>query len=137
EAIVVCDGDVMVEQDVTNALVVARGNIRVKRTAYDSVLVSGGNAKFGQPPALGDKVINRVVDAKTPPDAIPVKLKFATLLKEKEPHAFGFVTFFELATVGLEVNEADGDVKVAAVADGKPFAKAGVRVGDIITAVNA
>jgi S1-C subfamily serine protease len=48
----------------------------------------------------------------------------------------GYITFFELSTVGVEVKMADKAVQVTAVAEGKPFADAGVRDGDIIAEVN-
>src|SRR5262249_35184595 len=57
-------------------------------------------------------------------------------VQEKVPRPLGYVTFFELSTVGVEVKEADGVVKVTAVEEGKPFAKARVKAGDVITAVN-
>lgn len=115
-AIVVCDGDVTVAGDVDNSLVVARGSIHAKGLTSGSTLVAGGEVKLA----------NRV---KAPKFLVPV-------VREKEPNAFGFVTFFELSAVGVEVEAADGIVTVAAVADKKPFAAAGVRAGDVVTGVN-
>ena len=57
-------------------------------------------------------------------------------IRVNDSRPFGFITFFELSTVGVEVKEADKVVRVTKVADDRPFAAAGVRVGDVITAVN-
>ncbi len=57
---------------------------------------------------------------------------------EDEEHRkpLGYITFFELSTVGIEAKAAGKAVQITAVADDKPFAAAGVKVGDVVTAVN-
>ncbi len=117
DAIIVCDGDVTVEDRILETLIVARGNIHAKAFATGSALVAGGTIKLDKPRPAGAALAN-------------------SLLKENDPNAFGFVTFFELSTVGLEVKVAEKAVTVAAVAEGKAFAKAGVKVGDVLAEVN-
>jgi hypothetical protein len=114
--IVVCDGDVTIGSGAADTLVVARGSIRVKDLTTSSTLVAGGKIKLS----------NRTVRPKF----------LAPTVKEDEPNAFGFVTFFELSAVGVEVKVTDSAVRVSAVAESKPFAKAGIRADDTITDVN-
>ena len=116
--VIVCDGDVNLTDDhVTASLIVARGNITIKGTAVSSVLMAGGKVTLGQKPD---------------DNGIP---EHFTVIKENEPNTLG-VVFFELTTVGVEVKVADNAVRVSTVAEGKPFAKAGIRAGDTITEVN-
>jgi hypothetical protein len=115
-AIIVCDGDVTVQDRLLEGLVVARGSIQAKGWASASTLVAGGKIKL----------VNYTIEPKF----------LATTMKEDEPNAFEFVTFFELSTVGVEVKVADSAVRVSTITEGKPFAKAGIRAGDTITEVN-
>lgn len=55
---------------------------------------------------------------------------------EKESNPLGFITFFELRRIGLEVKTAKGAVKGAAVKAGLPSETAGLKVGDTILDVN-
>jgi S1-C subfamily serine protease len=91
---------------------VARGNITAE-AASRSVLMAGGKV------TLERKPVNR---GKNPPSVI----------LEKEPNPLGFITFFELHRIGLEVKVADGVVRVAKVAPGFASAKAGLKVGDVV-----
>jgi hypothetical protein len=115
-AVIVCDGDVEVRDDVSRSIVVARGNIKVGGYATNSVLVAGGKVSIQRPLApaeCGQLVVQQNV--RTP---------------------LNFVTFFELSTVGADVKVADEAVRVAAVAEGKAFATAGVKPGNVVAEVN-
>ncbi|MCI0702421.1 MAG: PDZ domain-containing protein [Planctomycetia bacterium] len=118
-SIVICDGDVLVTANVSTSLLIARGNIKIDGAGTENTLIAGGS----------------VTIAKTPPFGPPPKAR-ENIVKEKEPNPLGFITFFELSRVGLEVKAADDAVKVSAVAVGKPCEKAGVKVGDTILEVN-
>jgi len=115
-SVIVCDGDVSVtDSHIWRTLVVARGNITVKKSVDSGVLVAGGKVTVGEKykgPAANYSVI-----------------------KENEANPLG-ITFFELATVGVETKVVDKAVQVTAIAAGKPFASAGARVGDIVAEVN-
>jgi hypothetical protein len=115
-SVIVCDGDVTVtDSHIWTTLVIARGNITVKGQVDRGVLLAGGKVTVeGGPP----KVTGRNY----------------SVVKEDQANPLG-ITFFELATVGVEATLLD-KVRVSAVADGKPFARAGVKVGDIIAEVN-
>jgi membrane-associated protease RseP (regulator of RpoE activity) len=116
-SVVVCDGDVAVtDSHITGSLIVARGNITVGGNVTEATLIAGGKVTVGTP---------RKVPGTAP-----------NLIKENEPNPLNFITFFELRRVGLEVNAADGAVRVSAVAAGKACEKAGVKAGDTILEVN-
>jgi hypothetical protein len=114
-AVIVADGDVDIGDRCLGCVVVARGDIRVRRVTSQSVLVAGGS-----------------VTTEPPEQPRP---NLASTVGQNEPNPFGFVTWFELAQVGVEAAEADGGVAVKSVAAGKPFAVAGVRAGDLVTKV--
>jgi hypothetical protein len=58
-----------------------------------------------------------------------------TMSKEKQKVPLQTVKFFEPAQLGAEVALADGKVRVRKVKAGTPLAKAGLRAGDIVTAL--
>jgi hypothetical protein len=115
--VLICDGNVTVKDHIEPALVIARGNIQAGSYASRSFLVAGGSVKLGKPDPLGGKI-------------------WPCVVKENETNPLGYITFFELSTVGVEVKVVDKAVQVSAVTNGQPFAKAGVRVGDVVTEVN-
>jgi S1-C subfamily serine protease len=57
-------------------------------------------------------------------------------ITENQPDVPAFVPWFDPVYEGVAVETADGGVRAKAVVGGKPFAKAGLRVGDVIAAVN-
>ena len=115
--VIVCDGDVNLTDDkISFAVVVAQGNITAKRGADTSVLIAGGKVTLGEKRFTKEHLFN--------------------VVKENEPNPLGFITFFELHRVGLEVKAAKGEVQVEKVAAGKPGEKAGLKVGDVILDVN-
>ena len=132
-SVVICDGDVRVKRHVSYSLIVARGDISVEDYADASALIAGGKVTIGTPP----KPVSPVPVA-DPEKESRRKSEWCqrVIIEEKVTKPLGFITFFELSAVGVEVKEADKTVRVTMVADDRPFAAAGVRVGDVITAVN-
>jgi membrane-associated protease RseP (regulator of RpoE activity) len=115
--VIVCDGDVHLTDDfIAQSLIIARGDIRAKRGATASTLIAGGRVVLEEKMRTGAGRHNEI--------------------KENESNPLGYITFFELSTVGLEVKVADRAVSVAKVAEGKPFVAAGLRPGDVITAID-
>ena len=113
---IVCDGDVtLTEGHITDPLIVARGNITAQ-SAVTTVLMAGGKVTLGKPRERW--------------------LKVGATSSRRSSRIRSAITFFELSTVGVEAKVIDKAVQVTAVTDGKPFAKAGVKVGDIILEVN-
>jgi hypothetical protein len=115
--IVICDGDVNATGNVGKCLIIARGKITVGGFADASTLISGG-------PITITKPLEQVTKG------------FENVVNEKESNPLGFITFFELRRIGLDVKAADGAVRVAALTAGNVCEKAGLKVGDAIVEVN-
>jgi len=115
-SVIICDGDVDVSANVISCLIIARGNIKIGTYAQGNTLIAGGKV------SIKDNEVLRWPDH--------------NVIAENEPNPLGFITFFELSRVGVDVKVADGSVHVNTVADGKPFAKAGVKIGDAVVEVN-
>ncbi len=118
---IICDGDVVMK-GMIGSFVIARGNVTVEGYGYENTVIAGGTVTFKKSVPLPNQ---------------------QTLPKESENHInesvskpLGYITFFELSTVGVEAKAVDKAVQITAVADGKPFADAGVKVGDMVTEVN-
>src|SRR5207249_440315 len=70
------------------------------------------------------------------PDPPKVEEVRPPVVKELQTDGLGYVKFFDPVQVGVTVTaDADG-VRVAEATEGKPFARAGLRAGDVITAVD-
>jgi hypothetical protein len=117
-AVIVCDGDVTVTEDIGKCVIVARGNIKARGGAAELALIAGGKIALGNRETRKTKTQARDI-----------------ILDNKPVNTLG-VTFFELATVGVEVAVVEKAVRVGAVAAGKPCAKAGWESGDVVLAVN-
>lgn len=117
DSVVICDGDVRVGGHMGTCLVIARRKITIGGRADACTLIAGETITIIKPP-------ERAIEG------------FENIIKEKETNPLGYITFFELSTVGVEAKAAEKVVKVTSITDGKPFANAGVRVGDIILEVN-
>ncbi len=111
-SIIICDGDVSISTNVSTCLIFARGNITIGGNASGSTFVAGGDVTirkpFEEPPILKN------------------------LVREKDSNPLGFITFFELHRVGLDVKGAKGEVQIAKVTPKSGCEKAGVKVGDVV-----
>jgi hypothetical protein len=124
-SIVVCDGDVSAGKYLSQSVVIARGNITVKGAASSCTLIAGGSVTVGKLP-------DPVARGEDPKDAHRRRAE----IREKDSNPLGFITFFELRRIGLDVKTADGAVLVASVAAGNVCDKAGLKVGDTVLEVN-
>ena len=115
KSVVVCDGDVL-GTAAYDSLVIARGNIRFTSSLNNSVLIAGGEITCDWPDATATTSRNTI--------------------QSRQRSPLGFVKFFELSRMGLEVTDTEKVVRVKAVADGKAFAAAGAKVGDVVEGVN-
>jgi S1-C subfamily serine protease len=117
DSVIVSSGDVTVKW-ARNCLIIAQGTIQCENDDgggfLNCRLVSGGRVLV--PERLRLRVSNCVVE-------------------ENATMPLGFVRFFDPAREGVVVEAAKGGVRVKAVDAAKPFAKAGLRVGDLLTAV--
>jgi len=108
-SIVICDGDVTCKEFI-KSVVIARGDIKAEKPSFDCVMVAGKHVH-----AHSDQI---------------------DTIKENDHFPLNFVHFFETADAGIEVTASPGGVAVAKLTDGLPPAKAGLKVGDVITAVD-
>jgi hypothetical protein len=106
-SVIVCDGDV-IAKDAQGCLIIAGGNVRVTRHAQACHITASGSVK------LEDQ-------------------DRSTKVKQKEVKPLGFIKWFDPASVGVVVEKTESGVRVKEVVEGKLFAKAGLRVGDIVT----
>lgn len=118
-SVIISDGDVTFVDPIRNCLIIARGNVTFRQIAWRSTIICGGKATIRRP----------AKEQRMEEEDIPV-------IKEKEPNPLGFITFFELARVGLEAKTASGAVAVATVKGGSAGEKAGLKVGDAVLDVN-
>jgi hypothetical protein len=121
-SIIVCDGDVRTGKYLNQSVVIARGNITVTGAVSSCTLIAGGTVTVGKLP-------ERSEDQKD-------TYRRRAEIKEKESNPLGFITFFELRRIGLEVKATDGAVQVATVAAGNVCDKAGLKAGDTVLDVN-
>jgi hypothetical protein len=115
--LLVCAGDVKCG-DVSGCLLIARGDVRISGYAKDCVIITAGSVQF---------LPNKVLDGK-------ISRRQNVEIKEHEPNPLGFVKWFDPARVGVTVEPAEGGVRVKAA--GKSFAAAGLRAGDLLTAID-
>ena len=111
-SLIVCDGD-LTTGSFKDSLVIARGSIYCGGSIENSRVICGGKVQLQHPDWVRD---SKVV--------------------EKESKPLGFVTFFDPAEAGIRVESAEGGVRVKEAAPGKPFASAGLRAGDVVTALD-
>jgi membrane-associated protease RseP (regulator of RpoE activity) len=116
DSVVICDGDVRARGKVDTCLIIARGKVTVGGFAATCTLIAGETVTI-------DKPLTRVVEG------------LDNVIKEGVAKPLGYITFFELSTVGVEARADGKAVRVAAVTDGGAFALAGVKVGDVVTDV--
>jgi hypothetical protein len=113
DSLIVCDGDFTAGVGLLRVLVIARGTVRCPSIVEESRIIAGGGVQY----AARSEVLN-------------------TKVKEKETNPLGFIKFFDPAEVGIKVESAEGGVRVREAAKDKPFATAGLRAGDLVTALD-
>ncbi len=116
--VVVCDGDFTATEHAGSCLIIARGAVRCAGIVKDCRIVASGGVHYAERTKVSD-----------------------TKVEEGEATPLGFVRFFDPSFVGVEVVAAEDCLRVKAVHEGKPFARAGLRADDIVlsldeTAVN-
>jgi hypothetical protein len=112
-SIVVCDADVNC-YDASRCLIIARGDVRLTGWVTDCRIITSGSVRF----------LPR----------IPAAVHRNNQVTEHEPNPLGFVKWFDPARVGVTVEAAAGGVRVKAA--GKSFARAGLRAGDLVAAID-
>jgi hypothetical protein len=113
-SVIVCDGEVSANDVINRSLIIARGKVNCNNSLVRrSHIISGAEVVARHPEWLED-----------------------SKLQEKEPKPLDFVTFFDAANAGISVESAEGGVRIKTAELGKPFAKAGLRVDDLVSALD-
>ena len=90
---VICDGDVQAYGNIRGCFIIARGSIVVEKWGHLNTLIAGGTVTIKKPVHLpGNQTISNDME---------------NVIKEKVIRPLGYITFFELSTVGVEVKSAD------------------------------
>jgi hypothetical protein len=110
--VVVCGGDCTIRYEPADSLIIARGDVRSAEGAFNCRIITSGKVH------------------------IPKKDLRRSTVKEGEANPLGFVKFFDPAREGIAVAPSRYGVRVTAAAPGKPFAAAGLRADDVITALD-
>jgi hypothetical protein len=116
--ILVCAGDVKC-YDASGCLIIARGDVRISGCANDCRIITSGSVHF-----LPNKVLPAEIRRRN------------VVIEEHQPNPLGFVKWFDPARVGVSVEAATGGVRVKKADAGKSFAAAGLRAGDLLTAID-
>jgi len=109
-----------------NSVVVCAGDFTARTMMHNCIIVAGG--KVNCPRGVGDCVIAAGGRVYLPKDAAK-----DNIIRENQTTPLGFVTFFDPSQAGITVEAAEGGVRVKGVAEGKLFARAGLKMGDAVT----
>jgi hypothetical protein len=112
-AIIVSDGDVIIRGGAEASLIIARGTVTFQSGILGCRVVSGKSVVFANGAGKGQDCA----------------------IVENDPTPLGFVQFFDPAREGIAVEPAEGGVRVSDADAAKPFAKAGLRQGDLIVSL--
>jgi S1-C subfamily serine protease len=103
--------------NISGRLLIARGDVQIRGCAYNCRIITAGSVQFLPSEVLPPYIRRRKVE-----------------IREHEPNPLGFVQWFDPARVGVTVEAAAGGVRVRAAA--KSFAAAGLRAGDLLSAID-
>jgi hypothetical protein len=139
-------GDLTGRNHINQSLFVAKGRVEARGRVVDSVFIATGDVKLPELPAMRSILIcDGNVEVWGTNDCLIFAsgtIKTTKLGFNKEMHVpnlrdlYGVARFFDPAQVGVEAAESEGGLTVKIVADGKPFARAGLRAGDRLRAVD-
>jgi hypothetical protein len=127
KCLVVCKGDVEAEISLEHTILFTNGDfIRKSNVLWNSVVIADSTRSIDGHLSCfvitrgkgGMVVLNSRVDV------------------EREPKVRALVKFFDPTQVGIEAAEGKGGVRVTKVHGGKPFAVAGVKEDDVVTAID-
>jgi hypothetical protein len=139
-SIMMIDGDLSSVNTVQNSVLICLGDIGGSIQRIDSSIVlatgkvSGANSarnSFFQAAGLGKQYTaegNVYVNLKQVDGADPEKNQFV----QSKEGPLTMLKWFDPASLGVKLTHLNGEARVDSVADGKPFAKAGVQAGDVI-----
>ncbi len=110
-SVIVCDGD-FTARNARGCLIIARGDVRCTQLAEGCRIIASGSVD------VGDKAYEK-----------------SNQIKQNEAVPLGFVRWFDPEDLGVVVEGTEGGVRVTRAEEGKPFARAGLQKGDLVTAL--
>jgi S1-C subfamily serine protease len=129
-------------KQITNSIIVIDGHLKRIYGATDSIIIVRGDIIKAPPPVrypdiefygLRNSII--ICTGKYRPSDKCIETK--SYLKDQVEQPLGFIKWFTIGEVGLEVSPAPSDgLQVDKLHDGKPARKAGLDLGDVIIAVD-
>jgi hypothetical protein len=118
DSILICDGEVELRNPISNCLVIANGAVKCPEAVGDSIIIS--SVKIS-----ADRAKKRKAESAR-----------SNVYVENEATPFNFVKWFTTGEIGLEVSTATDAVRIDKLHDGKLPSKCGLKVSDLITAVD-
>jgi hypothetical protein len=127
-AAVVCAGPVKTGSHLVGGIVFANGDVKIGSHVVGGLIICDGDVE------IDSHVVASVILAR---GKVTVRSAVReSVIKQNEPNPLGVVTFFDPVALGVEVAPGVGGLEVQAAPDGKRFAKAGLRKGDLVLTVN-
>jgi hypothetical protein len=141
-SIIICNGTIKSMNSTQNSLIFCNGVVEsMNFTQGNAVFVRGELQRLNytknnviETPRLGGCTLSEgnIYLNRT---AMPARGK-GDQARQADPSPLGLFSYFDLRRAGMMFTMVDGDARVDRVAEGKPFAKAGLQKGDLVLAVN-
>jgi hypothetical protein len=134
--VVVCAGDFISKDLMADSVIVARGTVRCSGVRR-CLILAGGDVSFSEPAPLAPLESSTILAGGT--IMMPKKSKDWVRdidCKGRVRDALSPVKFFEPSSLGVEVAPSRYGVRVTGATAGKPFARAGLRVDDLVLALD-
>ena len=128
----VCQEKVVMHHVISNSIVFTMGSILVVDDANQANI--RGSVVFSDGDVKTDNIYNSIVIASGNVKVNETVAESVVIQKDRSP--LSFVKPFTLEKAGVAVKPVDGRLEVTQVAEGKPFARAGLRTGDLLLSVD-
>lgn len=112
-SVIVCDGQFRAKRILKDCFVIARDGVKCPLNVRNCLIITAGSVEVPKEAPVAENTI-----------------------KEKEATPLGFVKFFDPSQAGIKVAACDGGVRVEEVHEGKRFAQAGLKKGDVVIAID-
>jgi membrane-associated protease RseP (regulator of RpoE activity) len=122
--LIVSGGDVTVPHRLSYSVIVARGNVTIPHRIHYSSIFAGGSVTATVPGPGGRQATTRTRETNY------------SLIREHDTEGLGIIRFFDERKLGVEVLPNKTGVLVKETLPGRPYAAAGLRAGDVISAID-
>jgi hypothetical protein len=133
--VVVCDGDLEIDAVLIDSIVVARGSVRVGERMHHCLIVAGGDVSLSADFKVQESTIRAAGTISTPPKGRVLNSDLKGGIKNAL--ALAPVKLFDPRSLGVEVAPSKYGVRVTATTAGKAFARAGLRVDDLVLTLDS